>query len=41
MTEADVLHRVSRSGVADTDYGMREMHVSDSDGNLLTFFCRS
>jgi hypothetical protein len=40
MTEEDVLHRVSRSGVATTDYGMREVHVTDSDNNLLTFFCR-
>jgi hypothetical protein len=40
MAEVDVLHRVSRSGVATTDYGMRELHVSDPDNNLLTFFCR-
>ena len=40
MKATDVLHRVSRSGVAVTDYGMREVHVSDPDGNLLSFFER-
>lgn len=35
----DVLHETSRDGVARTDFGSREFHVTDRDGNLLTFFC--
>ncbi len=34
----DVLHPVSRDGVADTDFGTREFATLDLDGNLLTFF---
>jgi catechol 2,3-dioxygenase-like lactoylglutathione lyase family enzyme len=34
----DVLHRVSREGVSDTDFGSREFATVDLDGNLLTFF---
>jgi uncharacterized glyoxalase superfamily protein PhnB len=33
-----VLHDVSRSGVARTDFGTREFATVDRDGNLLTFF---
>ena len=33
-----VLHRVSRGGVSDTDFGSREFATVDLDGNLLTFF---
>lgn len=35
---AGVLHGVSGSGPQDTDYGTREFHVLDLDGNLLTFY---
>ena len=35
---SDVLHPVSREGVADTDFGTREFATLDADGNLLTFF---
>lgn len=38
MAAARVLHGVSGSGPQDTDYGTREFHVLDLDGNLLTFF---
>jgi catechol 2,3-dioxygenase-like lactoylglutathione lyase family enzyme len=34
----DVLHRVSRDGVSDTDFGSREFATLDLDGNLITFF---
>jgi catechol 2,3-dioxygenase-like lactoylglutathione lyase family enzyme len=34
----DVLHRVSRSGVASTEFGTREFSTVDQDNNLLTFF---
>ena len=40
MAAAEVLHGVSGSGPQDTDYGTREFHVLDLDGNLLTFFVR-
>ena len=40
LAERDVLHSVSLGGVQTTDYGMREFHVLDTDGNLLTFFTR-
>ena len=33
-----VLHKVSASGVDDTDFGSREFHTVDADGNLLTFY---
>jgi catechol 2,3-dioxygenase-like lactoylglutathione lyase family enzyme len=36
MRTADVLHRTS-STVEDTDFGTREFHVVDLDGNLLSF----
>jgi catechol 2,3-dioxygenase-like lactoylglutathione lyase family enzyme len=35
---ADVLHDVSRDGVATTDFGTQEFATLDADGNLLTFF---
>ena len=38
MTAAEVLHPVSREGVDETDFGTREFHVLDQDGNLLGFF---
>jgi catechol 2,3-dioxygenase-like lactoylglutathione lyase family enzyme len=38
MTEADVLHPVSKDGVDDTDFGTREFATLDQDGNLVTFF---
>src|SRR3954452_8976916 len=38
MAAAGVLHDVSGSGPLDTDYGTREFHVLDLDGNLLTFY---
>ncbi|MBZ5737003.1 VOC family protein [Nocardioides mangrovi] len=38
MDAAGVLHGVSGSGPVDTDYGTREFHVLDLDGNLLTFY---
>jgi catechol 2,3-dioxygenase-like lactoylglutathione lyase family enzyme len=38
MTEADVLHPVSKERVDDTDFGTREFATLDQDGNLVTFF---
>jgi hypothetical protein len=38
MAAAEVLHGVSGTGPEDTDYGTREFHVLDLDGNLLTFY---
>jgi len=38
MQRADVLHRVSKGGVDDTDFGTREFATLDLDGNLVTFF---
>jgi catechol 2,3-dioxygenase-like lactoylglutathione lyase family enzyme len=38
LRAADVLHKVSRDGVDDTDFGTREFATLDSDGNLVTFF---
>ncbi len=37
MQAAGVLHRVSRGGVDDTDFGTREFSVLDLDGNLIGF----
>jgi catechol 2,3-dioxygenase-like lactoylglutathione lyase family enzyme len=37
---AEVLHPVSRSGVEATTFGVRQFHVLDRDGNLVTFFAR-
>jgi len=38
LRESDVLHRVSRDGVEETDYGTREFSALDLDGNLIGFF---
>ena len=38
MDASGVLHGVSGAGAQDTDYGTREFHVLDLDGNLLTFY---
>ena len=38
LRSAEVLHHVSRAGVAATDFGTREFAALDGDGNLLTFF---
>jgi catechol 2,3-dioxygenase-like lactoylglutathione lyase family enzyme len=38
LQRADVLHEVSRDGVATTDFGTCEFATLDADGNLLTFF---
>jgi catechol 2,3-dioxygenase-like lactoylglutathione lyase family enzyme len=38
LTGKDVLHPVSKEGVADTDFGTREFATLDLDGNLITFF---
>jgi hypothetical protein len=35
---AEVLHGVPQDAVTTTDYGRREFHALDLDGNLLTFF---
>ena len=37
MRAAGVLHRVSRGGVDDTDFGTREFSALDLDGNLIGF----
>jgi catechol 2,3-dioxygenase-like lactoylglutathione lyase family enzyme len=36
----NVLHKVSRDGVTDTDFGTREFATLDRDGNLISFFQR-
>lgn len=38
LSAADVLHKVSKEGVDDTDFGTREFATLDPDGNLVTFF---
>ena len=38
LSSNDILHKVSREGVSDTDFGAREFHTVDRDGNLVTFF---
>jgi catechol 2,3-dioxygenase-like lactoylglutathione lyase family enzyme len=38
LSAADVLHRVSKAGVDDTDFGTREFATVDCDNNLITFF---
>lgn len=38
LSASDVLHRVSRDGVSETDFGTREFATLDRDGNLVTFF---
>jgi catechol 2,3-dioxygenase-like lactoylglutathione lyase family enzyme len=38
LSEAEVLHPVSKAGVDATDFGTREFATLDADGNLVTFF---
>ena len=38
MATSGVLHGVSAGGPEVTDFGSREFHVLDLDGNLLTFY---
>ena len=38
LAAKDVLHKVSREGVDDTDFGTREFATVDRDNNLITFF---
>ena len=38
LKRADVLHKVSRDGIDETDYGTREFATVDLDNNLVTFF---
>ena len=38
LSAQDVLHKVSKQGVDDTDFGTREFATVDRDGNLVTFF---
>jgi catechol 2,3-dioxygenase-like lactoylglutathione lyase family enzyme len=40
LAAKDVLHKVSREGVDDTDFGTREFATVDPDNNLITFFQR-
>jgi len=40
LAEDGVLHPASRSGVTTTTFGVRQFHVLDVDGNLVTFFAR-
>ena len=38
MRARDVLHPAARDGVADPEYGAREVATIDLDGNLIVFF---
>jgi catechol 2,3-dioxygenase-like lactoylglutathione lyase family enzyme len=38
LRSQEVLHRLSRDGMTETDFGTREFATLDLDGNLLTFF---
>lgn len=40
LSASGVLHPGDRGAPVDTDYGTREFHALDLDGNLLTFFRR-
>ena len=40
LRDTGVLHPVSADGPEDTDFGTREFHTLDRDGNLLSFFAR-
>lgn len=40
LKAAGVLHRASRDGAQDTDFGTREFATGDIDGNLIVFFLR-
>ncbi len=35
---AGILHHTSVGGIADTDFGARDFHTLDVDGNLVSFF---
>lgn len=39
LERQQALHRASIGGAAETDFGTREVHAVDVDGNLITFFC--
>src|SRR5215210_1586296 len=41
LSPRDVLHKVSRDGVSETDFGTREFATVDRDNNLITFFQRA
>jgi hypothetical protein len=38
LRDTGVLHPTSRDAPVETDFGTREFHTLDRDGNLLTFF---
>jgi catechol 2,3-dioxygenase-like lactoylglutathione lyase family enzyme len=38
LSRREVLHPTSRGGVVRTDFGTREFHVLDVDGNLISFY---
>ena len=38
LRETAILHGVSHVGVSGTDFGAREFHTLDEDGNLITIF---
>ncbi len=38
LAAAGVLHKISRGGVTETDFGTREFACRDLDGNLIEFF---
>jgi catechol 2,3-dioxygenase-like lactoylglutathione lyase family enzyme len=40
LRASEVLHKVSRDGVSETDFGTREFATLDLDGNLVSFFER-
>ena len=41
LKASDVLHGASTDGVGATEWGTREFHTVDREGNLLTFFERA
>ena len=38
LRRREVLHPTSREGIARTDFGTREFHALDLDGNLVSFY---
>lgn len=38
LRASEVLHKVSRDGVSETDFGTREFATLDQDSNLIAFF---
>ena len=38
LSRREVLHPTSRGGIVRTDFGTREFHALDADGNLLSFY---